>query len=60
LKTAKALAFVIGKNIEFKLEDGRVRYAEVGAFNAETLARFEAMLPLLWELADLAELETSM
>jgi hypothetical protein len=47
-------------NIEFKLEDGRVRYAEVGAFNEETLARFEAMLPLLWELADLAELETSM
>jgi hypothetical protein len=47
-------------NVEFKLEDGRVRYAEVGAFSEETLARYEAMLPLLCDLADLAEVETSM
>jgi hypothetical protein len=47
-------------NIEFKLEEGRVRYAEIGTFSEETLARYEAMLPLLWELADLAELEQSM
>jgi hypothetical protein len=47
-------------NIEFKLEDGRVRYAEVGGFSEETLARYEAMLPLLCDLADVAEVETSM
>jgi len=47
-------------NIEFKLENGLVRYAEIGVFSEETLMRYEAMLPLLWELADLAELEMSM
>jgi len=47
-------------NVEFKLAEGRVRYAEVGGFSDETLARYEALLPLLCDLADVAEVETTM
>lgn len=47
-------------NVEFKLENGLVRYAEVGGFSEETLARYEAMLPLLCDLADVAEVSASM
>jgi len=45
---------------EFRLEDGRVRYAEQGTFSEERCGRYEAMLPLLCDLADVAEVEASM
>jgi hypothetical protein len=39
----------------YKLEPGMVRYAERGALSAATLERLAAKLPLLQELADVAE-----
>ncbi len=43
-------------NGSFKLENGMVRYAEVGSFSdAPACVRLERMLPVLHDLADLAE-----
>lgn len=39
----------------YRLEAGHVRYAEQGNFSAASLARLETQLPLLHELADIAE-----
>ena len=43
----------------FKLEAGVVRYAEQGNFNGERCARYETLLPLLCDLAAVAEVEAS-
>ncbi len=39
----------------FKLESGVVQYAETGSLSAATAARLETKLPLLQDLADVAE-----
>jgi hypothetical protein len=45
-----------GRSARYKLEQGPVFYAEQGAFaSAAVLARLERQLPLLHELADVAE-----
>lgn len=49
-----------GARGEFKLQDGAVRYAEQGGFTDERCARYEALLPLLCDLADVAEVEASL
>lgn len=47
-----------GRQANIELRDGRVRYAEVGHFSkADVVAKFEAVLPLLGDLADVAEVE---
>lgn len=58
-KLDAALAGAI-KGGEIKLEAGAVRYAEQGTFSAERCARYEALLPLLCDLADVAEVSASM
>lgn len=45
-----------GRSVRYKLEQGPVHYAEQGGFaSAAVLARLERQLPLLHELADVAE-----
>lgn len=45
-----------GSNGYFRLENGMVRYAEIGTFaDAKACARLEQMLPLLQDLADITE-----
>ncbi len=39
----------------YKLEDGVVRYTEMGGLSASAVERFAAKLPLLQDLADVAE-----
>lgn len=45
---------------DIKLERGVVGYAEQGVFSRERCARYEALLPLLCDLADVAEVSASM
>lgn len=59
VKLDAALAGLI-KGGEIKLETGAVRYAEQGTFTAERCARYEALLPVLCDLADVAEVSASM
>lgn len=48
------------KGGKIKLEAGAVRYEEQGTFTAERCARYEALLPVLCDLADVAEVSASM
>jgi hypothetical protein len=48
------------KGGDIKLEAGAVRHAEQGGFSEERCARYEALLPLLCDLADVAEVSSSM
>ena len=45
-----------GLAVHFRLEKGTVRYAELGDFSSDSAcARLEQMLPVLYDLADIAE-----
>jgi hypothetical protein len=45
-----------GQSVSFRLEKGMVRYAEMGNFSSEPATlRLEQMLPVLHDLADIAE-----
>ncbi|HEY9249269.1 MAG TPA: hypothetical protein VIO38_09065, partial [Rariglobus sp.] len=44
---------------EFRLEGGVVRYAEQGGFGGERCDRYEALPPVLCDLADVAEVEAA-
>jgi hypothetical protein len=56
LMAAQAAQRTSGAGGTFKLENGLVRYAEIGAFSdAPACARMEQMLPVLHDLADIAE-----
>ncbi|MDP1579688.1 MAG: hypothetical protein Q8M02_05385 [Candidatus Didemnitutus sp.] len=45
-----------GATEDFKLEDGWVSYAERGSFSSERhVARLESLVPVLYDLADVAE-----
>lgn len=53
-------AFTSGAKAAFKFNGTTVHYAEQGSFNTKRCARYEALLPLLCDLADLVEVEASL
>ena len=56
LMAAQAAQTAGGAGGTFKLENGLVRYAEIGSFSdAPACTRLEQMLPVLHDLADIAE-----
>jgi len=61
LRQALDAAFARGlKGGTFKLEAGVVRYAEQGSFNEERCRRYEALLPLMCDLAGVAGVAAAM
>lgn len=61
LRQALDAAFARGlKGGMFKLEAGVVRYAEQGSFNEERCRRYEALLPLMCDLAGVAGVAAAM